>query len=378
MNTPSVVAKRASRSGTVRVRFALAYAGLLAGTGTALVVLVYVYLRFVPGYSTRPITPAEASGGNFATGSSTSVNEPQSTLVSNIILAVLVLATILVAMWIGWLIAGRLLRPLTTINDAVVRVAEGDLDHRIHLANLDDEFANLARAFDSMIDRIQSAVNAQQRFAANASHELHTPLTTNKTLLDVALGDPASTDFVELAKRLRNTNQDNIDTVDALLDLADIGQGSLDAEQIDLNKLVETAVDTSRAKAEARSIAMTTELAAVAINGNPILISRLATNLLQNAVQHNLTGGTIEVRTRADTEHAWIEVENTGKVVSPEAAATLTEPFVRTAGRTASGAHAGRGLGLAIVESIAIAHGGAIVLAPRVGGGLRVTVSILR
>lgn len=371
----TITPRRPSPFSSVRVRFALAYAGLLAGTGAALVILFYTYLRFVPGYSTRPSAPAGTESSDPAPLAPV---DAEPTLLSNIILVALALAIVIFAMWIGWVVAGRLLRPLATINDAAIRVGQGDLDHRIHLAGPDDEFANLARAFDSMLDRIQTSLAAHQRFAANASHELHTPLSTNKTMLDVALGDPAGTDFVELARRLQRTNQENIATVDALLDLADIGQVELDMSAVDLRDLAEAVVRDAETEAAARSITASTALSPAAARGNAPLLSRLVTNLVQNAVRHNLTGGSVDVRTGSDPERAWIVVENTGEPVSPDAAATLTEPFVRAGGRTTSPDHAGRGLGLAIVQSIVLAHGGALALAPRPGGGLVVTVSIPR
>lgn len=375
MTTTPAVNRRPSPLTSVRVRFALAYAGLLAGTGLALVVLFYTYLRFVPGYSTRPSGPAGTESGDPAP---LGPIDAEPTLLSNTILILLALAIVVIAMWIGWLIAGRLLRPLAAINDAAIRVGQGDLDHRVRLAGPEDEFANLARAFDSMLDRIQASLDAHQRFAANASHELQTPLSTNKTMLDVALSDPAGTDFVELARRLRRTNQDSIETVDALLDLADIGQGELDVTEVDLSGLAEAAATDSRTDATAQSITVSTELSPAIVRGNATLLSRLVANLVQNAVRHNVIGGSVEVRTHGDSERAWIEVENTGGSVSAEAAATLTEPFVRAGGRAANTGHAGRGLGLAIVQSIVLAHGGTLAIVPRDAGGLLVTVSVPR
>lgn len=375
MTASLAVSGRPSPFTSVRVRFAFAYAGLLAGTGAALVILFYTYLRFVPGYSARPSSPAGTESSDPAPLGPIDAGP---TLLSTVILVALALAIVVVAMGIGWVVAGRLLRPLATINEAAIRVGQGDLDHRIHLVGPDDEFANLACAFDSMLDRIQIALDAHQRFAANASHELHTPLSTNKTMLDVALGDPAGTDFVELARRLRRTNQDNIDTVDALLDLADTGQGELEMTEVDLRGLADAAVRASRAEAAAHSVTVATELSPAVARGNAPLLSRLVANLVQNAVRHNVIGGSVDVRTGIDSVRARIDVENTGEAMSADAVMTLTEPFIRAGGRAASAEHAGRGLGLAIVQSIVLAHGGTLVLVPRSAGGLLVTVSIPR
>jgi signal transduction histidine kinase len=358
---------------SVRGRFALAYAGLLAGTGVALAILFYTYLRFVPGYTVSPSAPSSVDSSDPETVEQLA-GEP--TALSNLVLGGLVLGVIVLAMWVGWLIAGRLLHPLTTINDAALRVSSGDLDHRVRLTGPDDEFANLARTFDSMLDRLQHSLEAHRRFAANASHELHTPLSTNKTMLDVALDDPEAADLLELARRLRTTNQHNIDTVDALLDLARIDEGGIEKTRVDLRELADPLLEGVVAEAAARSITLTARLDSAPSRGSATLLSRLISNLLQNAVRHNLTGGTVTVRTGIHDARATIEVENTGKRLSAEVLATLTEPFIRTRGRTAHIHQVGHGLGLSIVQSIVDAHDGQLILTPRSGGGLAATVTL--
>lgn len=351
----------------------MAYAVLLVGTGAALIILFYAYLRVVPGYAVGAAGPASMDDGSAA---STDPIQTGSTLLSSMVLAALALAVIGVGVWVGWLIAGRLLRPLAAINEAAVRVGQGDLGHRVQLTGPDDEFANLARTFDAMLDRIQGSLDAHQRFAANASHELHTPLSANKTMLDVALDDPASADFLELAKRLQRTNQHSIETVEALLDLADIGQSQLEKTTVDLRDLTETLLGGLQAEAAVRSITVRSRVYAAVTRGNSVLLSQLITNLFQNAVRHNLAGGWIEIVTVMDDAHASIEITNTGEVLPEGVVSTLTEPFVRARGRTVDADHAGNGLGLAIVRSIVLAHDGSLVIAPRDGGGLIVTVSL--
>lgn len=358
---------------SVRARFALAYAGLLAGTGVALAILIYTYLRFVPGYSVRPTGPSSTENSDPAAVEPI-VGGP--TALSNLVLVGLVLGVIVVAMWVGWLIAGRLLRPLTTINEAARRVSFGDLDHRVRFTGPDDEFANLARTFDSMLDRLQHSLDAHRRFAANASHELHTPLSTNKTMLDVALDDPEAADLLELARRLRSTNQHNIDTVDALLDLARIDEGGIEKTTVDLRELADPLIEDAVAEAAARSITVTALLGAAPTHGSATLLSQLISNLLQNAVRHNLTGGTVAVRTDTHDARARIEVDNSGEPLSAEVLSTLTEPFIRARGRTADIHQGGHGLGLSIVQSIVDAHDGLLVLTPRSGGGLTATVTL--
>jgi two-component system sensor histidine kinase VanS len=376
------------RLGTVRARFTLAYAGLLGGTGVALVVLFYAYLD-VANLVQVGIRPTEADGERGVPPEPWPGEETASAVsrtVANAGLIALVLVVVLIAMWIGWLIAGRLLRPLDAINDTAVRVGHGDLSRRVELTGPDDEFANLARVLNAMLDRIRQSVEAHRRFAANASHELRTPLATNKAMLSVALDDPADADLVRLASRLQQVNEHSIETVEALLDLADIGQAPLELEAVDLARIAAGQVEDLLGEAEARSVAVTTDLRPAPAYGSPVLLTRLVANLLQNATRHNHDGGEVWVRTGERDGAAWVEVANTGAVVPPEVAPTLVDPFVRRQGRTegrsggrADGPeHAGRGLGLAIVDSIATAHRARLDVVPRDGGGLRVSVLLPR
>lgn len=368
--------------GTVRARFTIAYAGLLGGTGVTLVVLFYAYLD-VANLVQVGVRPTEADGGvppESWTGDETA--SAASRPVANAGLIVLVLVVVLVAMWIGWLIAGRLLRPLDAINETAVRVGHGDLSRRVELTGPDDEFANLARVLNAMLDRIRQSVEAHRRFAANASHELRTPLATNRAMLSVALDDPADADLVRLASRLQQVNEHSIETVEALLDLADIGQAPLDLEAVDLARITAGQVEDLRGETGARSVAVTTDLRPAPAYGSRVLLTRLVANLLQNATRHNHDGGEVWVRTGDRDGAAWVEVANTGAVVPPEVAPTLVDPFVRRRGRTedrtGGPGSAGRGLGLAIVDSIATAHRARLDVVPRDGGGLRVTVLLPR
>lgn len=366
--------------GTVRARFTIAYAGLLGGTGVTLIVLFYVYLD-VANLVQVGVRPTEADGGSGVppeTWSGEDVTSAVSRPVANAGLIVLVCVVVLVAMWIGWLIAGRLLRPLDAINDTAVRVGHGDLSRRVELAGPDDEFANLARVLNAMLDRIRQSVEAHRRFAANASHELRTPLATNKAMLSVALDDPADADLLKLAGRLQQVNEHSIATVEALLDLADIGQDPLVLEPVDLARIAAGQVEDLLGEVEARSVTVTTDLRPAPGYGSPVLLTRLVANLLQNATRHNHDGGEAWVRTGVRDGAAWVEVANTGAVVPPEVAPTLVDPFVRRQGRTEDHENVGRGLGLAIVDSIATAHRARLDVVPRAGGGLRVTVLLPR
>lgn len=360
--------------GTVRARFTLAYAGLLGGTGVTLVLLFYAYVDLA-GLAQAGVRPTEADGASSAPPAPTVDATPAGpTVITNAGFIAAVCLVVLIAMWIGWLIAGRLLRPLDAINDTAIRVGYGDLSSRVELTRPDDEFANLARVLNAMLDRIRQSVEAHRRFAANASHELRTPLATNKAMLSVALDDPADTDLLELASRLQQVNQHSIETVEALLDLADIGQGPLDLEVVDLAELTAGQVEDQLRDVDARSITVTTDLRTTPAYGSRVLLTRLVANLLQNAVRHNHDGGAIWVRTAERDGAACVEVANTGAVVPPDVAPTLVDPFVRRQGRTEDQGDGGRGLGLAIVDSIATAHRARLDVSPCAGGGLRVTV----
>ncbi|WP_370116963.1 sensor histidine kinase [Streptacidiphilus sp. MAP12-33] len=277
----------------------------------------------------------------------------------------------------GWLLAGRMLSPLTRITDATRRATAGSLGHRIRLPGRGDEFRELADAFDSMLDRLEAHVAEQRRFAANASHELRTPLAVSKALLDVAQADPDH-DHAELVGRLRAVNSRAIDLTEALLLLSRAGQGSFARERVDLSLLAEEAVETLLPLAEKRGITLETAGDVATTDGSQALLLQLTTNLVHNAIVHNRPdGGGVRVSTSTDPGRGRVvlTVENTGEVIGPDVAATLTEPFRRGTERVRSD-HAGVGLGLAVALTITRAHDGSLTLTPRSGGGLRVTVEL--
>jgi two-component system sensor histidine kinase VanS len=275
----------------------------------------------------------------------------------------------------GWFLAGRMLAPLSSITAATRIAATGSLAHRIELSGRNDEFRELADAFDAMLVRLEAHVAEQQRFAANASHELRTPLAITQTLLDVARSDPHR-DGGELHERLRAVNARAIDLTEALLLLSRADQRAFVPEHVDLSLAAEEAVETLLPVAEARGITVETSGDAAPTLGSPALLPQMATNLVHNAIVHNLPeGGAVWVRTGGDAERAVLVVENTGEQLTPQLVATLDEPFQRGSRRTRT-EHAGAGLGLAIVRRIADAHDGALTLAPRTGGGLCVTVEL--
>ena len=274
----------------------------------------------------------------------------------------------------GWILAGRMLAPLTRITDATRIAAGGSLSHRIRLPGRTDEFRELADAFDAMLARLEAHDAEQQRFAANASHELRTPLAISQALLDVARGDPGH-DPDELVARLHAVNSRAIALTEALLVLSRADRGAFSREPVDLSLLAEEAVETLLPLAERRGVALgVSGDMAPALGSQPLLL-QLTTNLVHNAVVHNLPGGTVWVGARARRGSVLLVVENTGAPVSPRKVATLTEPFQRGTERTHTD-QAGVGLGLAIVKTITLAHGGTLALSARPAGGLRVTVEL--
>jgi two-component system sensor histidine kinase VanS len=275
----------------------------------------------------------------------------------------------------GWLLAGQMLAPLTRITSAARMAATGSLSHRIQLEGRQDEFRELADAFDTMLARLEAQVAEQQRFAANASHELRTPLAVTQTLLDVARSDP-NRDSGELVKRLSVVNARAIDLTEALLLLSRADQRSFARERIDLSLIAEEATETLLALAEERGLTIETSGDLALTVGSRALLLQMATNLLHNAIVHNLPEqGTVWVTTSAHPETVTLTVENTGKELPPQLVATLVEPFQRGTERIRTD-HAGVGLGLAIVKSITQAHDGTLTLTPRPVGGLSATVQL--
>ncbi len=292
--------------------------------------------------------------------------------------AVLVLGFLLVfGLAGGWLLAGRVLAPLDAIAQVTRRTDGGSLAHRIRLPGRRDEFRELADALDSMLDRLQAHVDEQQRFAANASHELRTPQAIMQTLLDVAGNDPALvTD--ELVARLHAVNARAIDLTEALLLLSRAQRESFAPEDVDLSLLAEGATETLLPLAEKNGVQLELSGIVSPMRGSSALLLQMTTNLLHNAVVHNLPGGgAVWIATAQTQDMAVLTVENTGEVLDADLVTTLREPFQRATQRIHTD-QAGVGLGLAIVSRIVEAHGGRLTLAPRSGGGLRVEVQLPR
>jgi len=347
---------------SVRLKLALSYAGFLMVAGVSLLAVVWVFLlRYVPKrlFSSSISIPNRSDlQAAFA---------PKAAIV-----LVLLLIFGLVG---GWILAGSMLAPLTRITNATRLAANGSLSHRIQLEGPMDEFRELADAFDTMLARLEAHDAEQQRFAANASHELRTPLAITQTLLDVARND-LNRDTDELVERLHLVNTRAIDLTEALLLLSRANQRSFTREYVDLSLAAEEAVETLLLLAEKRDVTIETSGDITPTVGSHTLLLQLTTNLVHNAIVHNLPEqGTVSVTTGVRHKTAVLTVENTGQKLASHLVSTLVEPFQRGSRRIRTD-HAGVGLGLAIVKSITQAHGGTLALAPRPTGGLRVTVEL--
>ncbi|WP_030174416.1 sensor histidine kinase [Spirillospora albida] len=346
---------------SVRLKLTLSYAGFLMLAGVLLLAAVWVLiLRHLPAYT--PVT-----GGVLV----------RQTLMHDFAEAAAALLFFLLMFGLvgGWILAGRMLAPLTRITDATRLATSGSLSHRIRLPGRADEFRELADAFDGMLARLEEHVAEQRRFAANASHELRTPLAISKALIDVARTDP-DRDTGEVIERLHSVNTRAIDLAEALLLLSRAEQRSFTRERVDLSLLAEEAAETLLPLAEKRGVTIETSGGITVTIGSQALLLQLTMNLMQNAIVHNLPEqGTVRVDTSVRAETVVLTVENTGEKLTPQLISTITEPFQRGTERIHTD-QAGVGLGLAIVKTITQAHDGTLTLTPRPAGGLRVTVEL--
>ena len=351
---------------SVRVRLTLSYAALVVIAGVLLLGVVALWLlRYIPDEAVY------TREGRFVPNRTDIIRAfvPPATWA--------VLALLVVGVVGGWYLAGRVLRPLTMISEAARKAAAGSLSHRIAMPGPQDEFRELADVFDAMLTRIEGDVERQRRFAANASHELRTPLSVTRTLLEVAEAE-TSPDLPALLARLHGANDRAIALTEALLLLARVEARPPAPVPTDLSLAAEEAEELLHGLADARGVRIDVDADPVIVAGDQTLLSQLATNLLQNAIVHNVPeGGTVWIRAVADTDGGRLVVENTGRPIDPALVATLTEPFQRGAQRARGDGDGdtGSGLGLAIAASIVEALHGTLRLHARTGGGLRVEAS---
>ncbi|MET8944736.1 HAMP domain-containing sensor histidine kinase [Streptomyces sp. NPDC004542] len=404
---------------TIRIRLTLLYGGMFLIAGILLLSIIYLLAAQAISTGNQPLFKIVSYQGlKVSSDNCPAINGPASLslqqfndalglcadhrrqaalddLLSRSLLALLGLAVIAFAF--GYAMAGRVLSPLGRITRTARAVAGSDLSRRIELDGPDDELKELADTFDDMLERLQRAFTAQQRFVGNASHELRTPLAINRTLLEVHLSDPgAPVELQQLGKTLLATNERSEQLVEGLLLLARSDNQIVERKPVDLAEVASQAIDQVYAEAEAKGVEIRGERKPAVVQGNGVLLERIALNLVQNAVRYNVPheegqrealpnkggggrreGGWVEVVTEVQHGQAVLIVSNTGPVVPAYEIDNLFEPFRRL--RTErTGSDKGVGLGLSIARSVARAHGGHISAVPREGGGLvmRVTLPI--
>jgi signal transduction histidine kinase len=378
---------------TIRIRLTLLYGGMFLIAGILLLSIIYMLaaqalhvgselpFKIVNGQVTSDVCnlPEKASPESFNAAMNSCVNHQRQqaldTLLNRSLLALVGLSVIAFAF--GYAMAGRVLSPLGRITRTARRVAGTDLSRRIELDGPDDELKELADTFDEMLDRLERAFTAQQRFVGNASHELRTPLAINRTLLEVHLSDPqAPPELKQLGKTLLATNERSEQLVEGLLLLARSDNQIVERKPVDLAEVASRAIDQTRGEAEERGVEIRGERSPAVVQGNGVLLERIALNLVQNAVRYNVPEeGWVEVTTELQGGQALLVVSNTGPVVPAYEIDNLFEPFRRL--RTErTGSDKGVGLGLSIARSVARAHGGRIIAEPREGGGLVMRVSL--
>ncbi|MEU2794205.1 HAMP domain-containing sensor histidine kinase [Streptomyces sp. NPDC007100] len=379
---------------TIRIRLTLLYGGMFLMAGIVLLAIIYL---FVANILKSGIPEFRVFGSNVkllnlgcpdlpSVGTTDEINAGISNCLQNhraealrdflnrSLLALLGLTV--VAFAFGYAMAGRVLSPLGRITRTAQRVAGSDLHRRIRLGGPDDELKELADTFDEMLDRLDRAFESQRRFVANASHELRTPLAINRTLLEVQLADPdASVDLAQLGKTLLATNERSEQLVEGLLLLARSENKIVDKKRVDLAEVASQALDQARAEAQAKGVEIRGVRQQAFVQGNGVLLERIALNLVQNAVRYNIAQeGWVEVTTEPQQGCAVLVVSNTGPAVPAYEVENLFEPFRRL--RTErTGSDKGVGLGLSIVRSVVRAHDGSITATPREGGGLVMRIS---
>ena len=344
---------------TLRTQLTLLYAGPFFVSG--------VLLLSVPILQTRESVPA---GTQVGSGPVMRDATDMSRILT--ISAVTLAAMVLVSIVLGWLVAGRFLRPLRTITATARDISATNLHRRLGQTGRTDDFAELASTLDDLFERLEAAFASQRHFVANASHELRTPLTAERTLLQVALADPGAT-----VDSLRAACQDVLALgeaqerlIEALLTLAGGEQGVEQREPFDLAVVTRGVLRTRQTE----GIEVDSALGAAPAAGDPRLVESLVANLIDNALRHNVAGGRVEIATATVQGGARITVRNTGPVVPPDQVERLFQPFQQLDGQRIRHT-AGHGLGLAIVRAIAGAHGATLTARSRPEGGLDIEVN---
>jgi signal transduction histidine kinase len=388
---------------TVRLRLTLLYGALFLACGAGLLTITYTLVDNAgfqrgPTFVGTPGPPNQASIPSNAQARSTKLPPPlqrilrsragrnavhfvvadqrladQHQLIIESAIALAIMA--IISTGLGWVVAGRVLRPLRVMTSATREISAANLHERLDMPGPRDELRQLADTIDGLLGRLEGTFIAQRRFVMNASHELRTPLTAVRALLEMVLDDPAATveTYRETCQQVLDENRQQEELIDALLTLAQGQRGISHPEALDLSMIVREALDAQRGKIAARELQVEPTLTAAPLTGDRRLLARLVSNLLENAIVHNVPGGRIRLQVRVLGGAAELAVANSGPLVPSAEIERLLEPFQRMAAERV-GPRTGLGLGLSIVAAIAEAHDATLDVSPGEAGGLSVTV----
>ena len=384
---------------TIRLRLTLVYGGLFLCSGATLLAFTYVLVRhqytgsFFISSGRQGVFAVQRAGGGVVqvvrkgsavpVGPNTLVTDSklalaaangQSDAAQNQLLVDSAIALGIMAVlsiWLGWVIAGRALRPLRTITNAAREISASNLHRRLALQGPDDELKQLGTTFDGLLARLEASFDAQRQFVANASHELRTPLTLERTLLELALSDPDPSieAYRHTCEQLLAVGEQQEQLIEALLTLSRSQRGLGSRQPVDLAAIAGAAA----AAADHDGLAFETSFEPAETTGDPRLVERLVANLVSNAIRHNAAGGHAELTTESRGGRAVLTVANSGPVIPPAELERIFQPFQRLDGARTAGGN-GLGLGLSIVKAIADAHDATITTRPRPEGGLQIEV----
>ncbi len=372
-----------SRRFSVKARVTIVFGALLTLSAALLIMLVVALMAYVPRYTLTPVdvtlVPGQAPSSARSSSVPTTVSSPADFLrLLTIFSSLAFLVVIVIGALLMRTVVGRALAPLAEIDAAARSAVAGDLSSRVDVDGPPDEVTSLARTFNAMLARLQRSFDTQRQFAANASHELQTPLATSQAVIDVALGDPNLGHVHDLLTDLRQLSTRSTQTVTALLDLAAAEDGELNRQTVALDAVVQQVLSEQRPQAAVVDVELRlAPTSPVPVKADPVLLRLMLDNLVSNAIQHNTKPGTVDVSLTVDAEQALFSISNSGPALSPEQAAQVTQPFYRAEGRTVSvTGRTGRGLGAALVAHIAKRHSWPLGVTARPAGGLLVTVRI--
>jgi signal transduction histidine kinase len=375
---------------SARLRLTVLYGCVFLACGAALLTITYLLFKHAPargglppfgsevptlkaGHPTSinhgPIRPLNAS---FLLSAQRAYDADQLLIQSGIALAITAVAAVV----LGWFVAGRVLRPLSAITASARRISASSLHERLSLRGPDDELKDLSDTLDDLFARLEASFDAQRRFAANASHELRTPLTRERALLEVTRADPAATTgtWQAVSRDLLAFNAEQERLIEALLTLASSEADLSQREPADLAAITSTVLAVPRPEIDCLGLNVHADIQPAIFDGDPLLVQQLVTNLIDNAVRHNIPGGEIQITTMASRAGAVLSVASSGAVIPAADVDRLFQPFQRLGPRRAR-RDGGHGLGLAIVRAIATAHAATITARPRPGGGLAVDIA---